>query len=77
MVEIGPKSWFFAHVESFFVYALLLPMSCAPRLKDFEKFEFLQRIFAVPKVWVFGPTLTPIYSLNMTKNTKIGIALSK
>ena len=40
MVKIGPKSWFFVHFESFFVYALLHPMSYAPRfcqMKDLIK----------------------------------------
>ena len=51
-------SWNFVHGESSELY------KC--HLKHFENLKFLQRQ-DVSKIWVFGPTLTPLYPLKMAK----------
>ena len=52
-------SWHFDHRWSSWLYRC--------HLKDFRKLKFSHRVFTVPKVWVFGPTLTQIYPLKITK----------
>ena len=39
-------------------------------IKDFEKIKFLQ-ILDIPKVYIFGPTLTPIYRLKKSEEENI------
>ena len=51
-------SWNFDHKESSLLY------KC--HLKSFENLKFLQRQ-DIPKIWAFGPTLTPIYPQKMAK----------